>query len=154
MFSYDLSSCISNLLVNQTAPFGSPLRSYPLKLGQQCNETTECNNGAVCSMGVCACPPGTMATSIRGVCSPENQTASTTGPVALRLSRYMSSYGTGMPGTECPEDKMCRLGASCLLETDGRSYCVCEKRLVTNSTGHCTTKMLTDTMKSKFGTSI
>ncbi|KAI1724096.1 EB module domain-containing protein [Ditylenchus destructor] len=159
-----------------TSSNGQPVRrSNQQKLGHRCAESAECVQGAECLFGVCACPPETVAND-NGWCVPESANGNFEGDrnamkkvpeASPSFSAYFSkpvntvksisnvlTYELPMPGMNCGGDfgDICAMGAICRdvgkLDTGGFSnkFCVCERRKVTNSTGHCTTKLLSDSV--------
>jgi hypothetical protein len=148
----DLTSCINDLLVQQ--PIASPLiagiaaprnrmamhvyqnRSYE-HLGKKCTTNSDCRNLAECIFNVCACPPKTIANATE-YCVPESTTN----------TNHNDDLPKALPGEKC--NNLCGMGALCKPISTLTPHCVCDARLVTNSTGHCTTKLLANSKKSRF----
>lgn len=118
-------------------------------LGKKCSTNADCKNGAKCLFNVCACPPHTIA-NLSEHCVPEQNRPSLLQRIynIPSINKIDTSFGQ-FPGNTCGEDKLCKLGSICKPILSATPHCVCDTRLVVNSTGHCTTKLLSNTKKSK-----
>ncbi|KAI3420824.1 hypothetical protein GPALN_014443 [Globodera pallida] len=143
-----------------------------LLLGQHCVQSTDCIPGAQCLFEVCACPPRTVADDQRKQCVPEDSDdqAQESVPKMLLLRSSSSPLITqkvkSRPGWPCQVDatNKCTMGGMEKLDYNGTKqineqtsdqylgfFCVCidptgGQRIVTNSTGHCTPRLLSDTI--------
>uniref|UniRef100_A0A914XRD5 EGF-like domain-containing protein n=1 Tax=Panagrolaimus superbus TaxID=310955 RepID=A0A914XRD5_9BILA len=141
----DLTSCINNLLVNsgqQTLPLSQ--RSYPTFA---CNKTYDCPKNMICDQQICKCSDGYILQD--GACYPSlDQTKDY--PTAAKDETF-EIISNGYPGAQCSKtNRECLLGSSCFVQYEGRQYCACPNKLITNSTGHCTIRLLSDTKESKY----
>ncbi|KAI6173765.1 EGF-like domain-containing protein [Aphelenchoides besseyi] len=165
---YDLTSCMNNLLAEPSGalPLVAPrflmhaFHDYKY-LGQKCAQDTDCRYGSKCSFGVCACPEKTIANQTEH-CVPEEDKKPPNSIDTLAVSSYLTSIPStavnnklkhnpvtqfGFPGNQCNENVTCQLSSHCRSIYPSMRYCVCDERLVTNATGHCTTKLLANTKK-------
>ena len=142
--SPDLSSCMNNLLVNSG---GFPQqRSYP---GIPCNQTVDCPKNMFCNQQICKCLDG--FTFQDGACLISGDQPRSY-PVASKSDDdeiFETIMSNGYPGTRCSPNLECIQGSSCFLQHDGKQFCACPNQTITNSTGHCTIRLLSDTKESE-----
>lgn len=153
--SLDLASCVNSILIPQNNARAAALTAPRLQLheyqtfdhlGSKCTLHEDCKRGAQCLFNVCACPPHTIANSTEH-CVPDNHTVR-----VERRERKMIGKVQGLPGVRCDYTSIfnpCNMGAQCKNLHENDHFCVCPNRMVTNSGGYCTSKLLADTKKSK-----
>lgn len=123
-------------------------------LGRKCRTNSECKHGAECLYEVCACPPHTIA-NLSEYCVPEHSRHPLlqriyNNPTDLpKIPSPKTDSHTQYPGNKCDEDKVCKMGSVCKSILTTTPHCVCDSRLVVNVTGHCTTRLLANTKKSR-----
>ncbi|KAI6243914.1 NodB-like proteiny domain-containing protein [Aphelenchoides fujianensis] len=122
-------------------------------LGKKCEKPEDCDRGAACLFKTCACPPHTAANESEH-CVPEEIERPPSlldlplPSVASFLTPIPSDDIGGLPGTPCGANRSCGMNAVCRPLNSTAHFCVCDQRLVTNATGHCTPKLLANTKKS------
>lgn len=101
-------------------------------------------------MGVCACPPHTIAnvdeSCVAEKLKPNLLTRIYHPPI---LSKNRSESDMEFPGNKCGTNKLCKMGSVCKPIHSTEPHCVCDTRMIVNATGYCTTKLLSNFKKSK-----
>ncbi|KAE9548293.1 hypothetical protein FO519_008491 [Halicephalobus sp. NKZ332] len=139
----DLSSCMNNLLVNQQAPSLPQALPYTFNSYStpKCNKTIDCPLGRYCDEGQCKCSGGLIEKN--GTCVDMREPVNSD----IISSEDEEFFAEGFPGTECGLNQICLQNSECIIQKGSKMYCACPKKMVANSTGYCTTLMLSDSKK-------